>query len=217
MAHAELSIGQAISKASAQEIKRFSRGLPVLDTIITAAPLLGLLGTVVGMMHTFGMMGGDELGAPAAITGGIAEGLIATAFGLLIAIACLFPNNYLNAKIETVQHEVDDAGRRLDLLLLAQKTFQGSGGHGFPPPGPPTAPPPSPLGFPAAPPPGASPASLPVPPLPVPLSQAPGMVKARPPIPPPAGTAKKSSGASNLFGFLKPKAPKPTGPAPGAA
>jgi hypothetical protein len=158
------------------------------------------------MMNTFSMMGGDELGAPAAITGGIAEGLIATAFGLLIAIACLFPNSYLNAKVETVQHEVDDAGRRLDLLLLAQKTFQGSGGHGYPPPAPP-----------ASPPPGASPASLPVPPLPVPLSQAPGMAKARPPTPPPAGMAKKSSSPSNLFGFLKPKAPKPSGPTPGAA
>ncbi|NBR46481.1 MAG: MotA/TolQ/ExbB proton channel family protein, partial [Verrucomicrobia bacterium] len=133
LAHAELSIAQAISKASAQEIKRFTRGLPILDTIITAAPLLGLLGTVTGMMNTFSMMGGDELGAPAAITGGIAEGLIATAFGLLIAITCLFPNNYLNAKVETVQHEVDDAGRRLDLLLLAQKTFQGHGTPGAPP------------------------------------------------------------------------------------
>jgi biopolymer transport protein ExbB len=86
LANANLSIGQAISKASALELKRFSRGLPILDTIITAAPLLGLLGTVTGMMNTFSMMGGDELGAPAAITGGIAEGLIATAFGLLVAI-----------------------------------------------------------------------------------------------------------------------------------
>ena len=220
LAHAELSISQAISKASAQEIQRFTRGLPILDTIITAAPLLGLLGTVTGMMNTFSMMGGDELGAPAAITGGIAEGLIATAFGLLIAIACLFPNSYLNAKVETVQHEVDDAGRRLDLLLLAQKTFQGSGGHGFSPPGPPPAPPIPPPGFPAPPPPGASPSAIPTPPLPVPLTKAPGMAKPRPSIPPPPPSGnlpKKPSGALNLFGFLKPKTPKPTNPAPGAA
>ncbi len=220
LAHAELSISQAISKASAQEIQRFTRGLPILDTIITAAPLLGLLGTVTGMMNTFSMMGGDELGAPAAITGGIAEGLIATAFGLLIAIACLFPNSYLNAKVETVQHEVDDAGRRLDLLLLAQKTFQGSGGHGFSPPGPPPPPPIPPPGFPTPPPPGASPSAIPTPPLPVPLTKAPGMAKPRPSIPPPPPSGnlpKKPSGALNLFGFLKPKTPKPTNPAPGAA
>jgi biopolymer transport protein ExbB len=224
LAHAELSISQAISKASAQEIQRFTRGLPILDTIITAAPLLGLLGTVVGMMNTFSMMGGDELGAPAAITGGIAEGLIATAFGLLIAIACLFPNSYLNAKVETVQHEVDDAGRRLDLLLLAQKTFGGGIVHGTtsphhpPPPAPlPPSSPPKAAPF-SPPPPGATPPAQPLPPLPVPVSQAPGMAKARPIAPPPAASQpKKSSGLSGLFGFLKPKTPKPSGPAPRAA
>ena len=124
LANANLSISQAINKASAVELKRFSRGLPILDTIITAAPLLGLLGTVTGMMNTFSMMGGDELGAPTAITGGIAEGLIATAFGLLIAITCLFPNNYLNARIESAQHEMEDAGRRLELMLMAEKAFE---------------------------------------------------------------------------------------------
>jgi len=221
LAHAELSISQAISKASALEIQRFTRGLPILDTIITAAPLLGLLGTVTGMMNTFSMMGGDELGAPTAITGGIAEGLIATAFGLLIAIACLFPNSYLNAKVETVQHEVDDAGRRLDLLLLAQKTFHGTGGHGFPPPGSPPFPQPPSSGFPPPPPPGASPASIPAPPLPVPLTKATGMAKPRPsgtlPLAPGAGVKKASSSSiSQLFGFLKPKSAKSSGPTPGA-
>ncbi|NBR72450.1 MAG: MotA/TolQ/ExbB proton channel family protein [Proteobacteria bacterium] len=138
LSNAELSISHAISKASALELKRFSRGLPILDTIITAAPLLGLLGTVTGMMNTFSMMGGDELGAPAAITGGIAEGLIATAFGLLVAITCLFPNNYLNARIESAQHEMEDAGRRLELMLMAEKAFERAshshgGDHGHPP------------------------------------------------------------------------------------
>ena len=220
LAHAELSISQAISKASAQEIKRFTRGLPILDTIITAAPLLGLLGTVTGMMNTFSMMGGDELGAPAAITGGIAEGLIATAFGLLIAITCLFPNNYLNAKVEAVQHEVDDAGRRLDLLLLAQKTFQGSGGPNLPPTGQPPMPPPRPPGFPAPPPPSASQIALVIPPLPTPPSQAGGTPKPRTSIPPPSPSEKPQnnpSALSNLFGSLKKKTPKPTGPAQGTA
>jgi len=149
LSNAELSISHAISKASALELKRFSRGLPILDTIITAAPLLGLLGTVTGMMNTFSMMGGDELGAPAAITGGIAEGLIATAFGLLVAITCLFPNNYLNARIESAQHEMEDAGRRLELMLMAEKAFERAshshgGDYGNPPPPPRSTPPPPP-------------------------------------------------------------------------
>ena len=228
LAHAELSIAQAISKASAQEIKRFTRGLPILDTIITAAPLLGLLGTVTGMMNTFSMMGGDELGAPAAITGGIAEGLIATAFGLLIAITCLFPNNYLNAKVETVQHEVDDAGRRLDLLLLAQKTFQGHGTAGAPPAPILPIPPASPIVDPlpkspalAAPPATAVPASHPLPPLPGSLPSVPAVGKARPtpasPNPPPsaAGPSKQKSSFPSLLGFWKPKTPKPPGPVAG--
>jgi len=157
LANVNLSVSQAISKASAVELKRFSRGLPILDTIITAAPLLGLLGTVTGMMNTFSMMGGDELGAPAAITGGIAEGLIATAFGLLIAITCLFPNNYLNARIESAQHEMEDAGRRLELMLMAEKAFERAshshgGDHGNPPPAPRSTPPPPPMPAPPPPP-----------------------------------------------------------------
>ena len=239
LAHAELSISQAISKASAQEIQRFTRGLPILDTIITAAPLLGLLGTVVGMMNTFSMMGGDELGAPAAITGGIAEGLIATAFGLLIAIACLFPNSYLNAKVETVQHEVDDAGRRLDLLLLAQKSFQAHAAYspaltsstpptsprtGSPPaPPPPTVPSSSPAVSPLLSPPlTAVPPSQAAPPLPTSIRSVPAIGKAKPtpvlPTPPVSGIPpKKKLGFPNLLGLLKPKAPKPAGPAQGAS
>jgi biopolymer transport protein ExbB len=98
-------------------LKRFNRGLPLLDTVITLSPLLGLLGTVVGMIHSFGLIAGD-LDAPAAITGGIAEALIATAFGLGIAITALLPFNYLNTKLEDARRELEVAGNRLELLLV---------------------------------------------------------------------------------------------------
>jgi biopolymer transport protein ExbB len=118
LTHRSTSISQAILRVAALELKRFSRGLPVLDTTITLAPLLGLLGTVTGMIHSFSLLGNTELSAPAAITGGIAEALIATAFGLAIAIAALLPFNYLNARQEDARHELEDATAQLELLLL---------------------------------------------------------------------------------------------------
>jgi len=88
----------------------------VLDTVITLAPLLGLLGTVTGMMGSFAVIGGD-LSSPGAITGGIAEALIATAFGLGIAIAALLPFNYLNAREEEARMEMQDAASHVELHL----------------------------------------------------------------------------------------------------
>ncbi len=118
LTHRDTSLSQAILRVSSLELKRFSRGLPVLDTVITLAPLLGLLGTVTGMIHSFGLLGNSELSAPTAITGGIAEALIATAFGLGIAIAALLPFNYLNARQEEARHELEDATTQLELLLV---------------------------------------------------------------------------------------------------
>jgi biopolymer transport protein ExbB len=114
--HREKSLANALMYANAQEVKRFSRGLPVLDTAITIAPLLGLLGTVTGMMHSFSLIGGD-LSAPGAITGGIAEALIATAFGLGIAIIALIPFNVLNSKIDEARHALEAASAQIELLV----------------------------------------------------------------------------------------------------
>ncbi len=117
LSHRERSFSDAMMRAANWELKRFNRGLTVLDTIITLAPLLGLLGTVTGMIRSFGMLGGAELGAPTAITGGIAEALIATAFGLGIAITALLPFNYLNARQEEARLEMQDAASHVEIYL----------------------------------------------------------------------------------------------------
>src|SRR5450432_3084850 len=85
LTHKEHSLGNAFTRAASQEMQRFSQGLPTLDTCITAAPLLGLLGTVTGMMGTFASLNsatGDIGSAATKITGGVAEALIATMCGL---------------------------------------------------------------------------------------------------------------------------------------
>lgn len=116
--HRESSLGNAVLRAANRELKRFNRGLSTLDTIVTLAPLLGLLGTVTGMIAAFNVLGAAELDAPMAITGGIAEALIATAFGLGIAIISLIPFNFLNAKLEEARHEIEDRATQLELALM---------------------------------------------------------------------------------------------------
>lgn len=114
--HKEQSLASALLYAQALELKKFQRGIPILDTIITLAPLMGLLGTITGMMGSFSVMGG-EMGAATAITGGIAEALIATAFGLIIAMTSLIPFNILNTKLEQARAEMEAASTQLELLV----------------------------------------------------------------------------------------------------
>ena len=127
LAHRAESFSSAVLRAANQELKKFNRGLSVLDTIVTLAPLLGLLGTVTGMIHAFGLLGGRELDAPQAITGGIAQALIATAFGLGIAITALIPFNFLNSKLEEARHDIEDAATQLELHLQQCKQCHDEG------------------------------------------------------------------------------------------
>lgn len=115
--HRHTGLSNALLHSANQELRRFGQGLTVLDTVITLAPLLGLLGTVTGMISSFGLLGDTELSAPTAITGGIAEALIATAAGLGVAIIALIPFNYLNGRLEDARHEIEDSSTRLELML----------------------------------------------------------------------------------------------------
>lgn len=112
------SLSNAFFRAAGQELSRYQQGMATLDTCITAAPLLGLLGTVTGMMRTFGSLGTGDIGAAAGqITGGVAEALIATMTGLFIAIVCLFPYNIMNARTEQLKQEISDASHALEILI----------------------------------------------------------------------------------------------------
>jgi biopolymer transport protein ExbB len=99
-----------------------ARRLWVLETIVTAAPLLGLMGTIVGMMHAFQIIGGNGVVNPTGVTGGVAQALIATAVGLLIALIALFGFNYFSRLQSQTMDEMERLGTRLiDHIRLDQQ------------------------------------------------------------------------------------------------
>lgn len=114
--HREYSLSKAMEMAAMEEIKRMKRHLPVLDTMITAAPLLGILGTVIGIIHSFDMLGQAGIQDPQAVTSGIAQALITTAAGLLIAIFTLFPYNYFMSKVEKAAIRMEKYATSLEIV-----------------------------------------------------------------------------------------------------
>jgi biopolymer transport protein ExbB len=115
--HLNLDISIAAEVRAEEELKAARRFISVLDTVITIAPLLGLLGTVTGIMHSFSFVGADQDLAVSKVSGGIGEALIATAFGLGVAIAALIPFNFLGNYAEELRAELDSVGKNLRLLV----------------------------------------------------------------------------------------------------
>ncbi len=107
----------------AQQIETvLSRRLWVLETIVTAAPLLGLMGTIAGMMHAFQLIGSNGLVNPTGVTGGVAQALIATAVGLFIALVSLFGFNYFSRLQAQIMDEMERLGTRMiDHIRLDQE------------------------------------------------------------------------------------------------
>jgi biopolymer transport protein ExbB len=114
---------EAKTEAIAATIERdMSKGFWVLETIVTAAPLLGLLGTIVGMMHSFQLFGGNGLVNPGGVTGGVAQSLVATAVGLVVALFSLFAFNYFSRRLERLMDELESfANERISEIRLASE------------------------------------------------------------------------------------------------
>jgi len=117
--HQHSSLEAALQVAAGIEIKRAGRFLVVMDTLVTLAPLLGLLGTITGLIKSFSFLGNEEL-AVQAVTGGIAEALIATACGLGIAIFALIPFNFFTSRVSNLEFELQTAATNLEVMLQAQ-------------------------------------------------------------------------------------------------
>lgn len=93
-------IEEGIKEATYLEIPKLEKNMSLLSSIITVAPILGLLGTVLGLMEIFNVISGGQLGDAAALSGGIAQALITTVAGLSIAIPFIFLHQYLAYKID---------------------------------------------------------------------------------------------------------------------
>jgi biopolymer transport protein ExbB len=110
--------------ASGVELRKAGRFLTVMDTLVTLAPLLGLLGTVTGIMGSFVTLGESEVRVEA-VTGGIGEALIATACGLGIAIIAIVPYNYFTSKTTKLQFELETAATNIEVMVNANKVREG--------------------------------------------------------------------------------------------
>jgi len=120
LSHVHTSLQGALQLAAGIELKRAGRFLNVMDTLVTLAPLLGLLGTVTGLMRAFLSVGSAELSVTA-VTGGIGEALIATACGLGIAIFSLIPFNYFSGKVAQLQFELETAATNVEVMVSGAK------------------------------------------------------------------------------------------------
>ena len=101
------------------QLMGLQRGLPALGTIVAGAPLLGLLGTVIGMIKIFSVVATAGSGITEQLSSGISEALITTATGLVIAIPALFVHSYLESRALSILAEIE--AQILDFLHLVRE------------------------------------------------------------------------------------------------
>jgi len=123
--HKEFSMIKAMEAAAADEVKQMRRFMGILDTMITVAPLLGIFGTVLGIISSFEILGSTGIEHPQEVTSGIAQALITTAAGLGIAILSVFPYNYFNSRVENAAVLIEKYATSLEIVF--EKLIQSGG------------------------------------------------------------------------------------------
>jgi biopolymer transport protein ExbB len=114
--HREFSMTKAMESAAADEIRNMRVYMGILDTMITVAPLLGFLGTVTGIIYSFESLGLTVIEHPETVAIGIAQALITTAAGLIIAIPAVFLYNYFNSRIEDAAISIEKYATSLEIV-----------------------------------------------------------------------------------------------------
>ena len=112
---------RALQRATAIKIAEFKRGLSGLATIGSTAPFVGLFGTVFGIINAFQGMRSAETAGISAVAGGIAEALVTTAFGLLVAVPAVWLFNYFVSKVDNFVVEMDNSSAELIDYFLKQR------------------------------------------------------------------------------------------------
>jgi len=120
LAHRNYSLTQALETQALIELEGMKKHLPVLDTMITAAPLFGILGTVIGIISSFEILGSRGVSDPLSVTQGISVALITTAYGLMIALGTLMPYNYFQSRYQKAARELESFCSILELVTQRQ-------------------------------------------------------------------------------------------------
>ena len=108
-------LSEGMEVAAADVIERTKRGLNILDTIITMSPLLGILGTVIGIIESFDLLGLRGITDPRGVIAGIAQALITTAAGLSIALLTLVPYNALVHRVQKTARYLGQIGTQFEM------------------------------------------------------------------------------------------------------
>jgi biopolymer transport protein ExbB len=128
--HRDYNLSKAMESAAMDQMKAMKRFMGILDTIITVAPLLGIFGTVTGIILSFEMLGSAGIEDPKAVTSGIAQALITTAAGLGIAILTVFPYNYFNSRVESAAVSIETYATRLEIVCNGKPADGTAGDEG---------------------------------------------------------------------------------------
>jgi len=118
------SVARALERQAQREVQSLKRGLGLLATVGSTAPFVGLLGTVMGIVTAFQLMAASGSGGLGTVSAGIAEALVTTAFGLLVAIPAVMAYNYLQGWVDARAVDISESSN--EFLDVVSKQI---GGH----------------------------------------------------------------------------------------
>jgi biopolymer transport protein ExbB len=121
--HRDHGLKESMEVTAGDEMARMKQGLAVLDTIVTMAPLLGILGTVTGIIRSFDLLGSSQMGDPRAVSGGIAEALITTAAGLTVALPSLMAYNYFVSRVQSATKRIEQVATQFEVAYRRGRAY----------------------------------------------------------------------------------------------